>query len=261
MEAWGVVKTLVLGVLSFGLLPLLVMRYRWIHQTELEKQWMDGLMNRPASSSNTVAKPNRKSDTLAQCAKAATTQRLAWIVIGGAVGVMAWFFIQWLGHETFSLTTLLASTYQFNPRHIGPPPLWRSHLFLAWTLGLSLAYAAHWVAVQWHVTRMREFLAALPSRASHPQPPAPDVGLGLSPRWILGAVVMVLFGGYWGIFMMMAGGVQRQYARRCAMQWRKALGQPTPQGMLAGGAVCPNNFCRKELPPHAAYCPRCGWKI
>lgn len=259
LRPWGAVRTLILSVVTFGLLPLLIWRRQWARQLDAEQQFLQkavGLMALPTDSKDVAA--------LRHWATRSTEQWLASLVIGLCVITIFWFLLLWQGHEGWNLDALLASTYLFEWRS-ATPFTWRRDLFTAWTVGLSLAYAAHWAALQWHVARLQKFTLqvnrALDAHAGAPVA-LPQIGTGLTPRWIIGAVVMVLLGGYWGILAMMAAGAQRQYVRRAAPRWRHAM--PSAHGQMtrqAASLYCVNPHCRKTLSNDAQYCPRCGAKV
>jgi hypothetical protein len=257
MRTWGAVKTLLLGLITFGLLPLLAARRNWLQQMEMERHLLDNTLD-------TLPPATPGIEGLRQSAARLNQQWFAAVVIGLSLIAIIWFFILWLGQETFSFDALLASTYQFHPRRIGVHQPWKQDLFTVWTAGLCAAYLAQWAAVQWHVTRLQRLVKKinplLQSRA-RPPIPIPQIGLGVGLRSILGAVVMLLCGALWGVPMMFAAAAQRQYAQRTAPQWGAALPRAFPQILLAAPQSCPNPQCRKPLPPTASFCPRCGQKI
>jgi hypothetical protein len=262
MQAEGTFKTVVLGLVTFGFLPLLLSRRRWLQQMEIERHLVSDALDVLPLSASEINDLRRDSARLNQ-------QWFAAVLIGLSLVAVIWFFLLWLGQENFSIPVLLASTYKFHPRMLGNYYPWKRDLYIAWTLGLSLAYLAQWAAVQWHVTRMQHLAKKLnpllQTRGRAPIP-MPQIGVGVSVRSIIGAAVMVLLGALWGIPMMLMAAAQRQYARRTAPQWRAAFSQPLPLIPLAGSPmtrapICPNPRCQKSLPPSAAFCPRCGQKI
>lgn len=246
LRPWGATRTLILTLLTFGLFPLLTWRRQWARQLEAEQQFLKDAVEITAG----------QAATLRQSAEDATTHWLASTVIGLCALCITWFVLLWQRHEGWNADALLKSTYLFTWSS-STPFFWQKNLFLAWTLGLSLAYAAHWAAIQWHVTRLQKLTLAV-NRASRLPVVVPQMGVGLGPRWIIAAAIMVLLGAYWGILVMMAAGAQRQYVRLVAPHWWAALRAGCSPGLPRR---CTNPSCQKALTADAVYCPRCGAKV
>jgi len=165
---------------------------------------------------------------------------------------------------------LLASTYGARSPM---SPSFRADLFLAWVIGLSIAYGVHWLAVQLHAADVARFVRRLNQvtqwEGVAPLTP-PRLGIGAQPLWMMAAFAMLLGGVFWGLPMMLAGAVQRRYISRTSgrlrveaaqavreilMLKRPAMRVPT---FIRPAILCRVERCRAPIPPLANFCARCG---
>jgi hypothetical protein len=209
---------------------------------------------------------------------------LSIIIVGCCLGVAA-LFATALAGSGGGLQMVLDSTYFFegvnrlNYWSANPDASLHRMLFIGWSLGLSAAYFCHWLQVQLHARQVRRFLTAFNTLAIHDGLAPiflPPVGIGLRPLWLLGMAPLIYFNAFWGIPMMLAGAVQRRYARGSANWARAALStrlqqilairqsaRRLPAPVLRSGHLpiwrrCPTPVCLQVLPPEARFCPRCG---
>ena len=94
--------------------------------------------------------------------------------------------------------------------------------------------------------------------------------MGFHPAWVVGAIVMVMCGGVWGVPMMLAGAVHATYSKYCSQMVRRQMAMRVREMLLSHRpaldvplptrlrTTCSNNLCKATLPKEAVYCPRCG---
>lgn len=180
---------------------------------------------------------------------------------------------EWLVEFWRSAGFMSDTRYRLN---YGLIPPWNLNLGECWMLMVFPFFILHWIGVQRHAAAIRRYLSAF-NRVSmlHGFSPidVPGVGLGLRPLWVIGGLVLVFMGGFWGLPLMLAGALQRTYSIPVARlnrtlladRVRGMLGQMRPE-MAQGkpvwiGERCPNTLCGARLAAAAQYCPRCGQRI
>jgi hypothetical protein len=270
---WSVVKTGALGFFSFGLLPILAWggglsdlirfeRTQFWHLAE----WLRLQTGHP--------------DAVALCEQANAMRTrtplsiaaLLWALSGmGVVVSQVGFGIPFLprvidatyGVHLLPLATMLASSSAF--------------AFLAWTVGLSMAYLLHWLRLQLHAADARRFIERFNKIAEWEgvSPVKPRrIGPGVGPLWVIAAFLFASTNALWGVPLMLAGSAQRRYITRSGAANRAALAErvshmidlrrpPIPRAAISLGSrsECRELLCRMELPPGAHFCPRCGTRV
>lgn len=145
--------------------------------------------------------------------------------------------------------------------------------FIAWNIGVGAAYILHWLRVRIQVKRLRglaDRFNAVALRDDITPLSEPQQRLGLTIAWIIGAAVSCAVGAFWAIPMALAGASQRVYINETSGQLRTELLERL-QAMLSkqrpAVAVphytiedrrCPNALCLAPLRVGARFCPRCG---
>jgi hypothetical protein len=267
--AWGLLATIVLGVASFGLLPLLVWPTRFREYVAEEARALQDLAEwarvrgrRPAAVGPVLA-----------AAEDVAFRPVPWLAcILLAVFVVASFAMQFSSNVTLTWDWLLRCTYYYRIAAMeGRPPFWVEHLHHVWAAALTVAYGLHWIQVRTHRADVKRFVARLnPVIAAEllPPIPAPSRRLGLGPLWVLTAVVLGMYGAWWGIPMVLAGAAQRRYLRVTGPALRRELvsrmrdiseNRRLPATIATGTASrCANPRCQSALAPLARFCRRCG---
>jgi hypothetical protein len=266
--AWGLFTTVILGLFSFGVLPLLIWPSRFREYVSAESRAMQELAEwarirgrRPAAVGPLLA-----------AAEDASFRPLPWVtcllLAVFVVGVFVISFVQ----QPVTYSNLLSVTYYFNMR---PTTLSQAHatqLHKIWVAVLSVGYLLHWVQVRSHLADVRRFVARFnPVIESEFLPTIRlqrTCGMGI--MWIVAAFLMGCYGVWWGIPMLMAGAVQRRYIRTVGRELRhqltlrltdiaaqRRLPVITPPRTLVQHQ-CPNNRCLAILRPEARFCTRCG---
>ena len=200
-----------------------------------------------------------------------------WVLSLAAAGLMVINFQQTLQHSLPG--DLLAVTYGFHRGRFDfdfDADVIARRLFATWTGALSLAYFFCWLQVQLHAADVRRYVRRFNAIAAEEglSPISPPVlGIGIYPKWIVGAIIMVWLNAVWGIPMMLAGAVQHMYAsytspatrgqlayrvRAMLLNQRPQMNVPMP--MRLRGA-CDNSKCMAPLPKDARFCPRCGSRV
>jgi hypothetical protein len=277
---WGPIKTVILGGLTFGTLPLIVWPRKFARFVAFERQQLWHLVEwlRIRTGEDEAA---ALRDSVRQTAAVPTL----WIVPLIMLVILAVNFVSWTHTPGFDFSTILSGTYFFNGsrpevmamhrwgRHMWAVPV---HFYGVWTLCLSIAYASHWLHVQQHaadVHRLVRRMNLIFARQNVPLVGFIGPGIGLRPLWILAAIVGVAFGAWWAIPAALAGAVHQRYIERAStrvrgelaervrsllQEQRPAVDVPTPHGFRI---VCRNQLCEKSAPTGAVFCPRCGTRL
>ncbi len=270
-ESWGVVKSILLGGLSFGILPLILwpMMLRdfiWMERTQLEH--LADWLRRNSGHAAAVELP----------AAARRIRMRRWPLWLGALALYVAILSLTVGFTFLADSRslhLIDLTYGFRqqPSHVRRDIF---GVFAGWTLALSAGYGFHWLQVLLHAWDVRRFLRKFNEVALY-EGLAPIswkyLGVGVRPLWVMGAVAMIVCGGLWGVPMMLAGAVHRRYVNAVSPWTRAALAQrlrdmlmrrrPMMNMELPVGVRlrCGRERCRVALPTGAAYCPRCGMRV
>jgi len=266
---WGVVKTLILGTLSFGVLPLLawVRSFRAFAVAEQQQfvhlaQWLR------ENSSHPLARP------LENDARQLFVRSGWWVAVLTMIGTAVWILSlvnqSWLP----SFDVLMDGTYRFLHRPRFAMRGLSRDIFKVWVAGVSLAYFFYWVHLRWHAQDVSRFVERFNEIARaegiNPVRPTP-LGIPIRPLWAIGALIWWGAGVPWGVMAMLAGAAQRRYITTASRQTRAELAHRLRAMLLrrrpsaAGVPVpvylrdrCVEPKCRAEVPRGVNYCPRCG---
>jgi hypothetical protein len=268
-RTWGVLRTLLLGLVSFGIYPLFVWSRLFDDFVRLERQqfwhlaeWLRLQAHSPAADELQAA-----ADRLATRRVLHVTAVL-WVL--AVIAAAAFTFAQ----VPFSAGALYDLTYGRHwDQRVATFSVAGPHLFAVWTIGLSGAYLLHWLSVQLHASDVRAIIERanpLWSRLRVTEVPPPSLRSGLSPAWFLAALALALLGVWWGPALMLAGSAHRRYTTRHNPMLRRELAQrielvlqaqrpplATPLPRIFIG-VCAHERCGAPLPSSASFCPRCG---
>lgn len=266
---WGLARTVVLGVLSFGLWPLFEWlkrfgdlargeRVQWEHLVE----WLRLRSGHP------------EAEELGEWIPRTERRTFLWLVpLVCGVGVVWAFVLHLYGH--YSLEAVLGCTYLFGREPVkGISDTVCRQLFIIWTVGLGLGYLAHWLNVVLHVRATERLVGRinqLAEREGLGRVPEIGAGWGLRPMWMVGGILLLAWGVGWGLPMMLAGAMQRRYVLAGGRRLRGAAAERL-RAMLARRhpAVampvmlrrrCENPVCRAAVSMAANYCPRCGGRL
>lgn len=271
--SWGVLKTGALGVLSFGVLPLLDWTKHLNDMIRFERTQLWHLAEWARLKTG-------HTDASALCASAdgMRTRHVLSVTALLWAGAAAFFVVLQAFGTTSPVRAMIEATYGFEMI-----PLRRAlassgaYVFAAWTIGLSIAYALHWLRLQLHAADVRRFIENFNRIAEWEAVPpiVPNrVGTGIRPMWIVGAIVLASWNALWGVPMMLAGAAQRRYtnvtgaANRAALAERVSMilssQRPTVQRsimQIGTRPACREKLCQTELPQGATFCPRCGTRV
>ncbi len=148
--------------------------------------------------------------------------------------------------------------------------------FIAWNVGLTIAYGLLVAQLLSHASAFRRCVAQFNKVTAR---------LGLNPVelphlssrggivWLIAAIILIWFGAFWSIPMIIAGMIQRRQIddaaanarREIADRMRLLLTQRRSDAAKSSGpdyrihgARCARLLCQAPLASDAAYCPRCG---
>ncbi len=226
--AWGPLKSLILGGITFGILPLIAWPKKFARFVTAEQQQLWHLVEwlRIRTGEDEAGKLR---DPLRGVGPVPTL----WIVPLIMLIILAVNFLPWLRPPGFGLPRILSATYLFNIAR--PEMIWHgrwahwplvSRLHVIWVACLSIAYASHWLHVQQHaadVNRLVRRLNLIFAKQHIAPVGIPGLGIGLRPLWIGAAIVGVLFGAWWAIPAALAGAVHKRYIERTSSRIRAEL--------------------------------------
>jgi hypothetical protein len=268
--SWGLLKTVLLGVPSFGLIPLLAWSglFRDFANDDSDTardlaEWAKLRGRRPAAirsleeaAKSTVPSPNPRMMAIV----------LSILIVG--VVVIQFSYIP------FSLKLLLSATYEHGwSRWRNSGPFERPEfVHQIWVAGLCVGYGVQWLHVRMHANDMRRFVERFnPVLEAERLPNVDFMTRGwvyFRPLWIMTAVILAMYHAWWGIPMVLAGMAQRRYTtltgkrvrRELARRMRDvAMNDRTPAFVPVGAAMrCGNSRCRAMLKQRARFCSRCG---
>ena len=272
---WGVLKSLFLGVISFGLLPILswTRGFRAFVTAEQQQllhlaQWVRG------NSSHPLAR-QLESDAVELRPRVLLSWMSVLIALGTAVAIGSVIvpnvrFTPW--------DQLVTGTYSYGkgrlPHHHAMA-LPNSHrMFGLWVYGLGAAYLLHIIQVHLHAADVKQFVARFSEIVQAEginRVRAAPLGTTLRPLWLAGGFALFAMGAPWGVVAMVAGAAQRRYITCTSRDTRADLAHRLRAMLLhrrpsAGGVPvpvylrerCVEPKCRAELPRGVNYCPRCG---
>jgi hypothetical protein len=261
---WGPIKSLLVGAISFGVLPLVYWPKIFARFSISEQQqfWylLEWLRVRHGD-----ADAADLQDSLTAIGPALTLR----LVPAVCLLIIAASFAM---NAPFSLDHWLAATYGLRHRPMG---LQTAKLHTVWAVCLAFAYFAHWLHVREHAANVNQLVRRINVvLMRHQVQPvgAYGPGVGIRPLWILAAAVGAICGVWWAIPAALAGAVQRQYMRRTSTRTRSEISQRVRTLLLRQGPpidpppsrpmrlACGNTLCASPIPPGAQFCPRCGFK-
>jgi hypothetical protein len=155
------------------------------------------------------------------------------------------------------------------------------HLHKLWVWALAVGYICHWLAIRRYTQAMR-MLAKWTNRTAGPGVRPVARGMidgGMSPMWIISAIVLCAMSAWWAIPMVLSGAAQRRYTMiragvrgalsdqvRIAMHTlpivtvasKISSPPPIPTGPVTKARFCQTRGCGARMPSDANFCPRCG---
>ena len=197
------------------------------------------------------------------------------LTVCAALGVVYLALVPTLGAAPDAWDALFGSAFRGLSSHQGTGG---SFLYVAWSIGVSVAYLMQWVQVQLHARSVRRLLDVF-NEVVIDEALAPvflePVGFAVGLLWLAAGVLLIAVGAPWGVCFMLAGGVQGRYTRKTFPRLRSQLAQrvrdmallrrPSPSRPEAAPAArgytrtrCETSGCRMPLPASAKFCPRCG---
>lgn len=268
-KSWGLLKTLLLGVPSFGLLPLLAWPAQFREYAAEESLALQDL-------ARWVKFRGRQPEAVGPLLAAADETAcgplpliLSLILAALVVGV---FTIQFTNVE-FTLERLLACTYsRHDPFSVFPWAHRRELLHRVWAVPLAIGFAVQWLHVRAHSLAVERFTGRFDEvSAAEGLPPIRFPMRGWTyfrPLWILMAVVLTRHGAWWAIPMVLAGMAQIRYTRVTSKRLRAELARrvreivtlqqrPVPM-MPVVARRCGNRLCMAPIRPQSRFCTRCG---
>jgi hypothetical protein len=261
--AWSTARTTVVGLFTFGLMPLLMLPRRFGQFTAYQRQqmwhlaeWMRLHTGRP------------EAETLRD-----ETARLRASPLLTTIGPILFTFI---AVATFAGHLAEASRQPGAMREFVYGWQLRADLLLPliYVAALSAGYLlCHWLAVNEYAGRMSRFVErfnrlAAAEHLAPVQPPATQ--LGVSAGSVVLGVLFVLTGAVWGLPMLLAAAAQRRYIVRASTRLHESLAQRVRDLLRQrhphmAHAIpvyirhpCVNDRCSGSVPAGARYCPRCG---
>ena len=276
--SWGLIRTIVLGIISFGVLPILIWtkRFRQFVTVEQQQFWHLAEWLRLNSKEPAAAQLRADADGLG----VQTDLRLLTALCLAFLGII--FFTQLLPFRFHRWDALLDCTYLYPFYHMRPGKYHDAssslafRLFNTWTLALSAAYVFHWMQVQLHAKAVGRFIGrfnTITAAEGLTRVQAQFPGAGFRPLWIVAAAVFALSGSLWGVPMMLAGAAQRRLVRHASTINRAAMAHRLRAMLLARHPneeiampiylrrLCTNDRCRAAVHESASFCPRCGSRI
>jgi hypothetical protein len=253
------VRAALLGVFTFGLVPLWRLQKQFRGYVAMEKQQLWHLAEWLR---------NRRGGESAQA-------------VADAVSTIHWRRgLSTIGTLCFAVV-LMGIIYLLRTG-VGYHGLWdrayRSHfalsqILLAWNGLLTAGFAFHYLQVRMHlrdIQRVGQRFNELAKRENVASISVPQFALRNALPWMIIGLVMAFAGALWAMPMALAALSQRTYVnetsarlrtelldrmRAMMMQNRPAVAMPT---YTIHGRRCGNALCRALLPVGAEYCPRCG---
>ncbi|HET6252035.1 MAG TPA: hypothetical protein VFE47_30395 [Tepidisphaeraceae bacterium] len=272
---WGLLKTILLGVPSFGLLPLLAWPLRFreygadetLAMQELA-QWAKLRGRQPAAVGPLLA---AAEDT----ALSPLPFIFSLIVAALIVGVFAIQFMHMSAPTDGLVSSLLSWTYSVDSRFTGSSPLsQREFVYRVWVIGLSIGYAVQWIHIRTHAADVKRFVERFGPIAEAEGLPGVKLPVRghayFRPIWILAAVILALYGAWWGIPMVLAGMAQKRYTRVTGKFIRNELAKRVKDVVMlrqmpamlttatSGLPRCSNPRCLAVLRTNSRFCTRCG---
>jgi hypothetical protein len=268
-RSWGLLKTLVLGVPSFGILPLLAWPARFrdyvadeSHALQELAQWAKLRGRQPAAVGPLLA-----------AAEETTISPLSFVLALVLSALVVGMFAIEFTHVPFTLDRLLDSTYSQNFRFTATSRIPRYELiYRVWVIALTVGYGVQFIHIRTHAADVQQFVERFnPVAQAEMLPPVRFPMRGWAyfrPMWILTAVILAMYGAWWGIPMVLAGMSQRRYTgitgRRIRHELAKRVKDIVMFRQLPAATApviarrCENPRCLAPVRPQARFCARCG---
>jgi hypothetical protein len=276
--SWSAPRTMVLGVLSFGLLPIVFLskRFRQYQIVEQQQLWHLAEWLRQNTNHPEARALEDEAEALAPSPRVGLFASLC------IVGLILLFFTQLREGDAWAWMAMFDRTYLYPFHRLAHITYYRSDssraflFFNTWTLALTAIYLGHWLRVQLHARRLRAWMErfnriATAEGLAGVQPRMP--GIGLRPIWVAGGLVLAACGWLWAVPMILAGAVHRRMVHAASTANRGAIagrfrdivlsrrpGQVLPMPVYFRN-FCVNRFCLAPVAVQAAYCSRCGSKV
>jgi hypothetical protein len=278
--SWSVVRSLVLALLSFGVLPIIAwMRSFGAFVTAEQQQYLHlAQWVRQNAGDHPLAR-RLESDARELRPRALLTFATAAALLITVFGVASDISYDHELRDVRHWDALVAGTYGYSENPLlNHRPVWHypgSHpIHNYWIVGLAAAYACHWLQVQLHAQDVKRFVARFSQvaqaegvNAVRAQP----LGTPFRPLWLAAGALMFAWGAPWGILAMLAGAAQRRYITWSSRSTRADVAQRLRTMLVrrrpvaAGVPVpvylrvrCVEDKCRAEIPRGVNFCPRCG---
>ncbi len=229
---WPLWKTLVGGVLSAGVLPLVRWPASFDQRARAERFKLIAVADHVHVDADAAARTGGPRTT---------HQVVAYLAAGAMVALLGLTY--WNGELRPMLTR---------------PTLWGGAYLLASVVG----YGALYLNLARHRRGVRRVLRVMGDDLHRP----PGVAW---PKWrfVLPAVIFGALGWFWAVPMFLVGGALRRWGlaegRQALIEaargsrHRLARRKELPPSTI-GRRVCPNERCETELAPGAKFCPTCG---
>jgi hypothetical protein len=262
---WGPIKSLLLGAISLGVLPLIFWPRIFARYCLSQQQQFWHLLEwlRIRQHDNEAADLQNSLGAIGPVSTLRLAPAICLIIV--AMSFFGWPFFSgaWLAQPFGTMRWPIPFVRRIS--------LYNFHLI--WTICLCFAYGSHWLHIREHAANVNQLVRRINAILSrHGVMPVAVIGpgMGLRPLWIFAAIVGVLAGAWWAIPAAMAGALQRQYMRRVSLQIRSQLSQRVallmqgsrPPVVVAATpprrAACRNALCAGPIPTGAQFCPRCG---
>jgi hypothetical protein len=274
--SWGVLKSLFLGIISFGLLPILSWTRNFRTFAIAEQQQLLHLAQWVRTNSSHPLARQLESDAVELRPRVLLSWLSVLIAVAMAVGM---YFALELNRWYSPWDQLVAGTYGFGKHRVLDRRVTlfpNSHqMFTLWVYGLGAAYLLHIVQVHLHAGDVRRFVARFSEIAQAEginRVKATPLGTTLRPLWLAGGFALFAMGAPWGVVAMVAGAAQRRYITSTSRDTRADLAHRLRAMLIrrrpssaAGVPVpiylrdrCIEPKCRAEVPRGVNYCPRCG---
>lgn len=266
--SWGLLKTLVLGVGSFGLLPLVIwpMKLRAYAAEESAAlmelaQWTRWRFWQPQS---VVAIRAQAREVGVGPMPVIVSWILACLVAG--------LFLIGLRGFPLRFEYVLACTYWHRLYDPISLPADAQLLYQAWAGCLGIGYLIQWLSLREHHDALENFLKRFnPELRAEQMLPVRVRRRGtvlFHPLWILTAVVLCIYGAWWGIPMVLVGIEQRRYTTVTSRLARRELSVRVDLVARTLAPIvrhawprCPNILCQAAVRSDAHFCFRCGAEI
>ncbi|CAN5447612.1 hypothetical protein BH09PLA1_BH09PLA1_15570 [soil metagenome] len=272
---FGPIKTLLFGLLSGGLIPLLVLPklFRDFIIGEQTHLWHFAEWLR-------LQFPGAETDRLQQ---AISKLKFRWwpfvlsLILAALAIAWAWSDVSKLADEqiTWSFVFNFTARLPHIVREFASVP----RVLIAAEGFTLLLIAAHVLALWQIVThvadirRVVEFYNVVAKRHGLSALKAPKFSVQVSLLWIVCLLSGAILGAWWVVPMMLAAAAQWRYINRTGRTMRLALAAQvfnviasrTPRADLllpsALSGTCSREGCTERLPAGAGFCPRCGGRV